>query len=93
MLPRWRNLNHFQSVTNISFNDGSKHEDISKMILFAVHNILTDRLGLMFLACVHSYQVLDMYLGFELHTTETIAAGRQELQNFGALMKVRILMT
>ncbi|KAJ7742490.1 hypothetical protein DFH07DRAFT_750448 [Mycena maculata] len=87
MLPRWRDLNHFQSVTNISFNDGSKHEDISKMILFAVHNILTDRVGLMLLACVRSYQVLDMYLGLELHTTGTIAAGRQELQNFGALMK------
>ncbi|KAJ7715035.1 hypothetical protein DFH07DRAFT_785677 [Mycena maculata] len=86
-LPRWRNLNHFQTITNISFNDGSKHEDISKMILFAVHNILTDPLGLKLLACIRSYIVLDMYLGFELHTTETIATGRQELQNFGALMK------
>ncbi|KAJ7500378.1 hypothetical protein B0H11DRAFT_2155479 [Mycena galericulata] len=86
-LPRWRNLNHFQAVTNISFNDGSKHEDISKMILFAVHNILTNRLGLMLLACVRSYLVLDLHLGFELHTTETIADGRRELQNFGELMK------
>ncbi|KAJ7471600.1 hypothetical protein B0H11DRAFT_2158977 [Mycena galericulata] len=86
-LPRWRNLNHFQAVTNISFNDGSKHEDISKMILFAVHNILTDPLGKLLLACIRSYLVLDRYLGLELHTTETIAAGRQVLQKFGQLIK------
>ncbi|KAJ7436661.1 hypothetical protein B0H11DRAFT_2364235, partial [Mycena galericulata] len=86
-LPRWRELNHFPTVTNLSFNDGSKHEDISKMILFAAHNILTDQIGLIPLECCRSYQVLDMYVGLELHTTETIAAGRLEVQNFGRLMK------
>ncbi|KAJ7241195.1 hypothetical protein B0H12DRAFT_1250508 [Mycena haematopus] len=86
-LPRWRNLNHFQTVTNISFNDGSKHQDISKMMLYAVHNILTDRLGLILLEWVRSYMELDMYVGLDLQTTETIAAGRQVLQNFGRLME------
>ncbi|KAJ7700548.1 hypothetical protein B0H14DRAFT_3100108 [Mycena olivaceomarginata] len=33
-LPRWRGLNHFKTVTNISFNDGSKHEDIAKMMKY-----------------------------------------------------------
>ncbi|KAJ7263191.1 hypothetical protein B0H12DRAFT_1209494 [Mycena haematopus] len=88
-LPRWRNLNHFQTVTNISFNDGSKHQDISKMMLYAVHNILTltDRIGLILLEWVRSYMELDMYVGLDLQTTETIAAGRQVLQKFGLLME------
>ncbi|KAJ6572855.1 hypothetical protein DFH09DRAFT_916508 [Mycena vulgaris] len=86
-LPRWRNLNHFHTVTNQSFNDGSKHEDISKMILYAVHNILTDSLGLLLLRCVRSYLVLNVYVGLQLHTPSTIAAGRQELEKFGQLMK------
>ncbi|KAJ7086268.1 hypothetical protein C8R44DRAFT_650957 [Mycena epipterygia] len=86
-LPRWRNLNHFQTITNQSFNDGSKHEDISKMILYAVHNVLTDRLGLLLLQCVRSYLELNAYVGLELHTPDTIAAGRRELQTFGQLMK------
>lgn len=29
-MPRWRGLNHFESVMNISFNDGSKNRDIAK---------------------------------------------------------------
>ncbi|KAJ7450425.1 hypothetical protein FB451DRAFT_1342926 [Mycena latifolia] len=86
-LPRWRNLDHFQTVTNVSFNDGGKHEDISKMILYAVHNILTDRLGLTLLRTVRSYLELNAYVGLQLHTPDTIAAGREELQNFGQLIK------
>ncbi|KAJ7440387.1 hypothetical protein FB451DRAFT_1344114 [Mycena latifolia] len=89
-LPRWRNLDHFQTVTNVSFNDGGKHEDISKMILYAVHNILTDRLGLTLLRTVRSYLELNAYVGLQLHTPDTIAAGREELQNFGQLIKVRV---
>ena len=73
----------------MTFNDGSKHQDVSKMMLYAAHNILTDELGLILLEWVRSYMELDMYVGLELHTTETIAAGRQALQNFELLMKVR----
>ncbi|KAJ7713252.1 hypothetical protein B0H16DRAFT_1810756 [Mycena metata] len=86
-MPRWRNLNHFQTVSNLSFNDGSKHEDISKIMIYAVHNILTDRLGLLLLRCVRGYMELNMYVGLELHTTKTIAAGRRQLEKFGELMK------
>ncbi|KAJ7720432.1 hypothetical protein B0H16DRAFT_1432379 [Mycena metata] len=86
-MPRWRNLNHFQTVSNLSFNDGSKHEDISKIMIYAVHNILTDRLGLLLLQCVRGYMELNMYVGLELHTTNTIAAGRRQLEKFGELMK------
>jgi hypothetical protein len=30
-IPRWRGLNHFTKVMDISFTDGTKNEDISKV--------------------------------------------------------------
>ncbi|KAF8142339.1 hypothetical protein K438DRAFT_1635779, partial [Mycena galopus ATCC 62051] len=86
-LPRWRNLSHFQTVTNLPFNDGSKHEDIAKMMIFAAQNIMTNELGVMLLACVRIYVELDIYAGLELQTEDTIAAGRQKLRNFDRLLK------
>ncbi|KAJ7824630.1 hypothetical protein B0H14DRAFT_3728340 [Mycena olivaceomarginata] len=89
-LPQWRGLNHFKTVTNISFNDGSKHEDIAKMMIFAAHNILTtetDKIGVLLLACIRSYLELDVYAGLELHTADTIADGRRQLQKFDQSLK------
>ena len=40
------------------------------------------------LRCLRSYLELDLYLSFEVHTTDTIAAGRRELLKFSSLMKV-----
>ncbi|KAJ7152307.1 hypothetical protein C8R43DRAFT_886375 [Mycena crocata] len=31
--PRWRNLNHFKAVMGVTFNDGTKHTDIAKVII------------------------------------------------------------
>ncbi|KAJ7280986.1 hypothetical protein C8J57DRAFT_1564409 [Mycena rebaudengoi] len=84
---RWRGLRHFNSVTNQSFNDGSKHEDIRKKMVFAGHNVLTNDLGLKLLKAIRSYVELDIYTFFKLHTSDTIAAGRKALQRFGNLMK------
>ncbi|KAJ7788226.1 hypothetical protein B0H14DRAFT_2628482 [Mycena olivaceomarginata] len=83
-------LNHFKTVTNISFNDGSKHEDIAKMMVFAAHNILTaetDKIGLLLLVCIRSYLEINMYAGLELHTADTIADGWRQLQKFDQSLK------
>ncbi|KAJ6520588.1 hypothetical protein DFH09DRAFT_1193954 [Mycena vulgaris] len=89
-LPRWRGLNHFASVMSTTFNDGSKHEDVSKQILLASHNVFTDPHDLALLKVIRSYQELNAYVTLKLHTTETIAAGRAELENFGELMNLYI---
>jgi hypothetical protein len=34
--PRWRGLNHFNQVMEISFTDGSKYEDISKVLFIEI---------------------------------------------------------
>ncbi len=86
--PRWRNLNHFNAVMSISFNDGTKHEDISKMIVLASHNILTEDIDLLLLQLCRSYQELSLYITMKLQTEDRIADGRKEYQHFGKLLKV-----
>ncbi|KAJ7215097.1 hypothetical protein B0H12DRAFT_1205697 [Mycena haematopus] len=86
-MPRWRGLNHFDAVMNITFNDGSKNEDIAKMMLFAAHNVLIDRAGVLLLQCARSFLELNMYASLEVHTSRTIAAGKCELILFNELMK------
>ncbi|KAJ7099080.1 hypothetical protein C8R44DRAFT_642451, partial [Mycena epipterygia] len=81
-MPRWRGLNHFDAVMNITFNDGSKNEDIAKMMLFAAHNVLIDAPGVLLLQCTRSFLELNMYVSLEVHTSETIAAGKRELLIF-----------
>ena len=43
------------------------------------------------LRCLRSYLVIDMYAALEVHTEDTIAAGRAEILTFSALMKVMML--
>ncbi|KAJ7749592.1 hypothetical protein DFH07DRAFT_869219 [Mycena maculata] len=85
--PRWRGLNHFETVMNTSFNDGSKHEDIAKMMLFVAHNVLVDEAGLLLLQALRSYLEVRTLIALEVHTSETIAAGRRELLTLDSVMK------
>ncbi|KAH7917227.1 hypothetical protein BV22DRAFT_974760, partial [Leucogyrophana mollusca] len=83
--PRWRNLNHFERVDNISFSDGNKLRDISKQILYAAHNIFDRKkepAGYRLLRCIASYIQLDMYISMDVHTESTLAAGEAELLVF-----------
>ncbi|KAI9433794.1 hypothetical protein BJY52DRAFT_1131964, partial [Lactarius psammicola] len=90
--PRWCGLNHFPEVMKVSFTDGTKFKDISKVVVFAAQNIIQrseDKEGWQLLLCLQSFSVLDLLLSFEVHTEKTIMAGRNELARFGRLMKVR----
>lgn len=56
--PRWRNLHHFESgVMKSSFNDGSKHDDISRVIIdtFGICIWLTQLLSFSYLWHIMSY--------------------------------------
>ncbi|KAG2034409.1 hypothetical protein BDR03DRAFT_1067511, partial [Suillus americanus] len=91
VFPRWRDQKHPNQVMNISFMDNSVHEDISKMIIYATHNILTEQdcpLGYLLLRCVHLYLKLDMYASLEVHTAETISSGRHTHRMFSAILHV-----
>ncbi|EKM75982.1 hypothetical protein AGABI1DRAFT_94447 [Agaricus bisporus var. burnettii JB137-S8] len=88
-IPRWPGLNHFKSVMNISFNDGSKNRDISSLFIFAATCVLghdQKSAGYQLLMCLRPYLNVRMYAEFELHTHITILNGRKELQKFGIEM-------
>ncbi|KAF8145632.1 hypothetical protein K438DRAFT_2097334 [Mycena galopus ATCC 62051] len=85
--PRWRSLNHFETVMNASFNDGSKHEDIAKMMLFVAYNVLDDNAGVVLLQALRSYLEFRTALSAEVHTAETIAVGSGEVDILGSLIK------
>ncbi|KAJ7613491.1 hypothetical protein FB45DRAFT_1112023 [Roridomyces roridus] len=85
--PRWRGFGHFENIMNTSFNDGSKHDDISKMMLFVAHNVLVDDAGLLLLQVLRSYLEYHMLLELEVHTTETIAEGKREVLEFDSIVK------
>ncbi|KAG1856505.1 hypothetical protein C8R48DRAFT_749127 [Suillus tomentosus] len=86
---RWPDLQHFSRVMKIDFTDSATHEDISKLVVFAAQNILTrteSKLGYLLLRCIHHFVMFDMYAALEVHTEDTIAAGRETLREFSTLL-------
>ncbi|KAG2355792.1 hypothetical protein BDR07DRAFT_1453666 [Suillus spraguei] len=79
----WSNLMHFSKVVGVDFNDSSHHEDISRMAIFVAQRILRhsqSKLSYLLLRCICHYIDLDIYAGFEVHTEDSIVAGRQALR-------------
>lgn len=61
------------------------------MIIYATHNVLTRedcKFGYKLLQCIRSYLVVDMYMALEVHTKDTIAAGRAAVSTFGNKLQV-----
>ncbi|KAK7049204.1 hypothetical protein VNI00_005805 [Paramarasmius palmivorus] len=80
--PRWRDLNHFDAVITVTFNDGTKHRDISKMFLFASESVFgenEDRATYQLLRCTRAYLNVIMYAGLHVQTASTMHAGRQSV--------------
>ncbi|KAH9029824.1 hypothetical protein EDB85DRAFT_1866968, partial [Lactarius pseudohatsudake] len=88
--PHWRDLNHFSHVMKVDFMDGGKNKDISKVLVFAAHNLFLlekNEEWWKLLLCLRSFSILDLLLSLGVHTEETIVAGRSELENFGTLIE------
>jgi hypothetical protein len=61
------------------------------MIIFAAQSVLSrthSELGYLLLRCIRCYVDLDIYAALEVHTEDTIAAGRDALSRFSTLMDV-----
>ncbi|KAG2148370.1 hypothetical protein BD769DRAFT_1624790 [Suillus cothurnatus] len=87
---------HPNQVIGVTFTDSSVHEDISKMIIYATHDVLTETdcpLGYFLLRCVRLYLEMDMYTALEVHTANTIKEGRHTVQAFTSLMKQYMTQT
>ncbi|KAI5985055.1 hypothetical protein EDD15DRAFT_2390223 [Pisolithus albus] len=77
-MPRWHMLNHFDEALSISYTDSQKLEDLSKN---------TEKEGYLLLRCLRAYIEIDLYTALELHTANSLAAGREALSTFNVLMK------
>ncbi|KAJ3841526.1 hypothetical protein F5878DRAFT_531507, partial [Lentinula raphanica] len=90
--PRWSKLHHFEDgISKITFNDGSKNRDISKIFLFAAHDTIpkeVDKAGYTLLKVTRHYIDLVMYAGLEIQTSATITAGRASIMAFADALKV-----
>ncbi|KAG1861504.1 hypothetical protein DFJ58DRAFT_715418 [Suillus subalutaceus] len=94
--PHWRNLKHLAQVMSISFTNSSVYEDISKMVIYAAHAIVTEDeclLGYLLLRCIRLFIEIDMYAALEVHTTDTIRAGRHAVQAFSTYLQQYITKT
>ncbi|KAG2058240.1 hypothetical protein BDR06DRAFT_980503 [Suillus hirtellus] len=91
LMPCWQKLNHFNHIIDISFSDGSKYEDILKIIVFAAHDVINQtskfhELPYLLLCCIHEYVNVNMYAALEVHTSKMIAAGCQAVRQFTQLL-------
>jgi hypothetical protein len=66
-----------------------------QMIIFAAQNVLkraSSGLGYLLLRCIRHYVDFDMYAALDVHTEDTISAGRQALSEFSTLMDVSSML-
>ncbi|KAF9523577.1 hypothetical protein CPB83DRAFT_951188, partial [Crepidotus variabilis] len=84
-------LNHFDSLAKTGeFSDGTKMEDISKVIVFASHHVLSQDdspAGFALLQVIRSYLELDAFSSLTCQTESTIEIGRAELVKFEQLLE------
>ncbi|KAF9470163.1 hypothetical protein BDN70DRAFT_821696, partial [Pholiota conissans] len=88
-IPRWSGLYHFSEIMKAGeYTDGRKYEDMSKIIVFASHNVLSEsKRGYLLLQLMRSYLELDMYASLTMQTDQTLEAGRKEMLKFNTLLK------
>ncbi|KIO08105.1 hypothetical protein M404DRAFT_23381 [Pisolithus tinctorius Marx 270] len=90
VMPHWHGLNHFEEALSVSYTDGQKFEDLSKIIILTCHDIFPHEMekdGYLLLCCLRAYIGFDMYTTLELHMTHTLAAGWEALATFNSLIQ------
>ncbi|KAI0369554.1 hypothetical protein BV20DRAFT_1078292 [Pilatotrama ljubarskyi] len=90
-MPSWPSLNHFEAIAAIKFMDGRKYEDISKIVINASYNVLTEAVsprGYLLLKCIRRYVVLDIIAGLEVQTAATLRLYAGELVRFSTIVQM-----
>ncbi|KIY64364.1 hypothetical protein CYLTODRAFT_469038, partial [Cylindrobasidium torrendii FP15055 ss-10] len=90
--PRWRDMTHFVSgFTNMTFNDGTKFLHVMTQVNYTLPSILTptaDLAGYTLLRAHRHFLEFDMFIGMEVHSERTIAAGRRVARRFSDMLQV-----
>ena len=61
------------------------------MVIYAAHAIITEDecpVGYLLLRCIRLFLEVDMYASLEVHTTDTVCAGRHAVQAFSTYLQV-----
>ncbi|KAI0368253.1 hypothetical protein BV20DRAFT_1084963 [Pilatotrama ljubarskyi] len=89
-MPSWPNLNHFSAICAVTFTDGRKYEDISKIIIHATYNVLNRTAslrGYLLLQCIRLYVILDILAGLDVQTARTLRMYATKLVSFSAAVQ------
>ena len=66
--------------------------EIPEMSIFITHDIVSDKTwsphGQLLLKLLQSFLILDTYTSMEVHTTETLQKGEEELLCYSEIMQV-----
>ncbi|KAI6005208.1 hypothetical protein F5J12DRAFT_905944 [Pisolithus orientalis] len=79
-----------KEALSVSYTDGQKFEDLSKITIFTCHDIFpheTEKDSYLLLHCLHAYIEFDIYTMLKLHMTHTLAAGQEALATFNSLIQ------
>ncbi|KAL1745630.1 hypothetical protein HDZ31DRAFT_35978 [Schizophyllum fasciatum] len=97
-MPRWSGLTHFDSVMKITFNDGTKHADLSRVrllcyqqIMFAVHTVLTEDVspsGYALLRALRWYLEVFAFIDLSVHTQDTLSGKSWDFPKMHLLVHV-----
>ena len=66
--------------------------EIPNMSIFIIHDIVSDKTrsphGQLLLKLLQSFLILNTYTSMEVHTTETLQKGKEELLRYSEIMQV-----
>ncbi|KAG9310133.1 hypothetical protein JVU11DRAFT_9748 [Chiua virens] len=102
--PSWRQLTHFKTIINITFNDGNKIHDLAKVYTYVtfdtqifyslLHVFKRNKVpeGYALLRMLKSYLELDGLLSLDVHTEHTLSMIEDELLKFNSVLEEYITL-
>ncbi|KAG9087457.1 hypothetical protein FS749_002904 [Ceratobasidium sp. UAMH 11750] len=79
-VPPWPDLNHFPNALSMGFSDGTKYEDLLKVVLHGSMALPAQASSLV--ALVRKQAELRVLASLDVHTEDTLALGRKVVSDF-----------
>ncbi|TFK79039.1 hypothetical protein K466DRAFT_506271, partial [Polyporus arcularius HHB13444] len=95
-MPSWSDFNHFTHVTSVNFADGSKYEDISKVLVPACYNVFSrsEKRWMALMRAIRCYTILDVYSGLVVQTESTLESYAKALLDWAdAVMEYQTIFS
>ncbi|GJF00634.1 hypothetical protein PsYK624_169280 [Phanerochaete sordida] len=90
-VPRWPTLHHFEKgFTNISFTDGSKYDDLAKVMVHACHDVFPKDLcprEYTLMRLIRNYTICKNLGGLQVHTEQSLDELEKAILAFGDILE------